>query len=153
VCSHVLVAWDAPALTNVVTITGQPPSGPPVSGTSSVVTNVAKQAVSPVCAVNESAIVLRGAAGSKREPFTVHISTIGIREIAFLLDGHKVKTLKPGQARYGQFSLRVDPRKLSFGAHTLSAKTVMADPVCPPIARAAVFVRPKPKTITPKFTG
>jgi hypothetical protein len=106
-----------------------------------------------VCTVSEAAIVLQGGAGSKREPFTVHISAVGIKEITFLLDGHKVKTLNSSQAKNGQFSLRIDPRKLGYGAHTLSVTTVMTDAVCPRIARAAVFVRPKPKTITPKFTG
>ena len=153
VCSHVLVAGDAPQLTNVATVTGQPPSGPPVSGTSSVVTNVAVQAVSPVCAVNQSAIVLRGGTGSKRRPFRVHISALGIKEITFLLDGHKIKTLKSSQAKKGQFSLRVNARKLRHGAHTLVAKAVPTDPACPAIARTAVFVRPRPAVVKPKFTG
>jgi hypothetical protein len=152
-CSHLLVAGDAPQLTNVATVTGQPPSGPPVSGTSSVVTNVAVQAVSPVCAINESAIVLRGGAGSKRRRFKVHISAVGIKEIKFLLDGHKVKTLKSSQAKKGQFSVRIDPRKLRHGAHTLSARAVPTDPACPAIARTAVFVRPRPAVVKPKFTG
>jgi hypothetical protein len=153
VCSHVLVAGDAPQLTNVATVTGQPPSGPPVSGTSSVVTNVAVQAVSPVCTVNQSAIVLRGGAGSKRRPFRVHISALGIKEITFRLDGHKIKTLKSSQAKKGKFSLRIDPRKLRHGAHRLSARTVSTDAACPPLARSAVFVRPRPAVVKPKFTG
>jgi hypothetical protein len=45
-CSHVLTANDASPFTNTATVTGQPPSGPPVIGTSSVTAN--KQAVSPV---------------------------------------------------------------------------------------------------------
>jgi plastocyanin len=45
-CSHVLTASDSSPFTNTATVTGQPPSGPPVSGTSSVVAN--KQAVLPV---------------------------------------------------------------------------------------------------------
>jgi hypothetical protein len=134
-CSHLLVAGDAPQLTNVATATGQPPSGPPVSGTSSVVTNVAVQAVSPVCAINQSAIVLRGAAGSKRRRFKVHISALGIKEIKFLLDGRKFKTLKSSQAKKGQFSVRIDPRKLRHGTHTLSVKAVPTDPACPAITR------------------
>ena len=39
-CSHVLAAGDAPSFTNVGTITGTPPSGPPVSGTGTVVTTL-----------------------------------------------------------------------------------------------------------------
>jgi plastocyanin len=45
-CSHVLTASDSSPFTNTATVTGQPPSGPPVSGTASVVAN--KQAVLPV---------------------------------------------------------------------------------------------------------
>jgi len=151
VCSHVLMAGDAPQLTNVATVTGQPPSGPPVSGTSSVVTNVAQLAVSPVCVV--STIVLRGGAGSKRRPFTVHISTLGIKEITFLLDGRRVKTAKSSHAKKGVFSLRVDPRKLRYGAHTLSVRAIPIDPACPSTAKTALFVRPRPRMIKPKFTG
>ena len=39
-CSHVLAAGDVPQFTNVATVTGQPPTGPPISGTSTVVVNV-----------------------------------------------------------------------------------------------------------------
>ncbi len=45
-CSHVLTAGDASPFTNTATVTGAPPSGTPVSGTSSVIAN--KQAVSSV---------------------------------------------------------------------------------------------------------
>ncbi len=39
-CSHVLAAGDAPQFTNTASATGQPPSGPPVSGSDTVVTFV-----------------------------------------------------------------------------------------------------------------
>src|SRR5205823_13965244 len=44
-CSHQYRHGDSPALTNVATVTGQPPSGPPVHGTSQVTTK--KRTVSP----------------------------------------------------------------------------------------------------------
>jgi len=37
-CSHVLQAGDAPQFTNTASVTGQPPQGPPVSATDTVVT-------------------------------------------------------------------------------------------------------------------
>ena len=114
---------------------------------------LAAQQVQAQCAINESAIVLSGGTGSKRGPFTVHISSLGIKQITFLLDGKKIKTLKSSQAKGGQFSLRIDPSKLHFGAHTLTVRTVMTDAACPPVARAAVFVQPHGRWITPKFTG
>jgi hypothetical protein len=45
-CSHVLTGADASPFTNTATVTGAPPSGPPVVGTSSVTAN--KQAVAVV---------------------------------------------------------------------------------------------------------
>jgi len=45
-CSHLLAAGDPSPFTNTATVTGQPPSGPPVEGTASVSAN--KQAVAPV---------------------------------------------------------------------------------------------------------
>jgi uncharacterized repeat protein (TIGR01451 family) len=47
-CSHLLGAGDAPSFTNVATVTGQPPSGPPLSGTGSVVATVAIPGISVV---------------------------------------------------------------------------------------------------------
>jgi uncharacterized repeat protein (TIGR01451 family) len=48
-CSHVLTATDASPFTNTAVITGQPPSGPPVSGTAKVTAD--KQAVAPITIV------------------------------------------------------------------------------------------------------
>jgi hypothetical protein len=45
-CTHVLTANDANPFTNTATVTGTPPSGPPVSGTSSVTAK--KAAVKPI---------------------------------------------------------------------------------------------------------
>jgi uncharacterized repeat protein (TIGR01451 family) len=44
-CSHVLSASDIPSFTNVGTITGNPPSGPPLTGTGIVVANVTQAAI------------------------------------------------------------------------------------------------------------
>jgi uncharacterized protein YbcV (DUF1398 family) len=152
-CSHVLKATDAPQFTNAVTVTGQPPSGPPVSGASTVVTNVAQQAVAAVCSVSVGSITLHGGSGSRRRPFTVRISALGVKQITFYLDRHKLKTLTKAQAKNGQFTIRIDPRKLSYGAHTVSVKAIMSDANCANLARAAVFVHPRPPVVKPKFTG
>jgi hypothetical protein len=45
-CSHVLKASDSSPFTNTATVTGRPPSGPPVDGTASV--TVSKQALRPI---------------------------------------------------------------------------------------------------------
>jgi hypothetical protein len=171
-CSHVLQASDGSQLVNVATVTGQPPSGPPVSATSSVTTNVTasvptnvakqvvvaappapKQVVAAVCSISEGSIKLHGANGSKSGPFTVTISALGIKQITFYLDNRKLKTLTKAQAKNGQFTIKIDPRKLRFGAHTVSVKTVMSDANCAKLARAGVFVHPHPSVVKPKFTG
>jgi hypothetical protein len=103
--------------------------------------------------VSGSGDVLVGAGGSKRRPFIVRIQSLGIKQITFYVDGHKLKTLSASQAKGGFFSVTIDPRKYGYGGHTVSVKTVMVDAACPNLARAAVFVRPHPPVVVPKFTG
>ena len=146
-CEHTLTSVGPYA--NEATVVGN--EKPQTSN--KVVAQVGSQQVKAQCAINELAIVLSGATGSKRGPFTVRIPSLGIKQITFLLDGKKIKTLKSSQAKGGKFSLRIDPSKLHYGAHTLTVRTVMTDAACPPVARAAVFVRPHTPVVTPKFTG
>ncbi len=115
---------------------------------------VAKFEVLPaVCAVSAKAFALHGANGSKRRIFTVRVNSAGIRKITFYLDGRKLKTLSPAQARHGQFVVRINPRRLSFGAHRVSISAVLKPADCGKVARAAVFVRARPAKARPKFTG
>jgi SdrD B-like protein len=150
-CSHVVQAGDVPQLTNAATVTGQPPSGSPVSGESSVVANVAAQVVKAECTLSESSIVLHGVGGSKRKPFTVSISSLGIKQITFYLDKHKLKTLTQKQAKNGKYTIKIDPRKLSYGAHKVLLRTVMSDAICAKLSRSGVFIHPRPAI--PRFTG
>ncbi len=113
----------------------------------------AKQAVQAKCTLSESLVVLHGGSGAKKSPFTVAISALGIKQITFYLDGHKLKTLTAAQAQKGQFNVRIDPAKLHYGAHKVTVTTVMSESVCPAIARSAVFVHPRPAVVKPKFTG
>ncbi len=113
----------------------------------------AQQAVQAKCTLSESLVVLQGGSGAKKSPFTVHISALGIKQISFYLDGHKLKTLTASQAQKGQFNVRIDPAKLHYGAHKVTVTTVMSESVCPAIARSAVFVHPRPAVVKPKFTG
>ncbi|HTY95535.1 MAG TPA: hypothetical protein VMB91_00730 [Solirubrobacteraceae bacterium] len=118
-----------------------------------VVQTPAIQQVQGKCSLSESQIVLHGASGSKHGPFTIHISSLGIKQITFYLDGHKLKTLAAAQARNGQFSVRIDAGKLHYGVHRVSVRTVMSDSLCAAIARAGVFVHARPAAVKPKFTG
>jgi uncharacterized repeat protein (TIGR01451 family) len=140
---------ESGTFTNVAIVTGneKPKESNPV------VVEAAKQIPGAQCTINEEAIVIHGGTGSKRSPFTIHVPSLGIKEITFRLDGKKIKTLTSAQATNGQFTIHIDPRKLHYGAHTVSITTVMTDAACPKIARAAVFVRPRPQRVPPKFTG
>ncbi len=114
---------------------------------------VEAQIVQAACTINEPSIVLRGVSGSKSKPFTAHISALGIKELTFYVDGRKIKTLKAANAKNGVFSVKIDPRKLRYGAHKVSVKAVMTDAACAAIARKAVFVHPRPAKVKPTFTG
>jgi hypothetical protein len=96
---------------------------------------------------------LHGATGLKRAPFTLSISSAGIKQIMFYLDGREIKVLKQSQAKGGKFTLKIDPRKLSYGPHKLTVKTFMSNRSCARIARKGVFVRPHSERVEPKFTG
>jgi hypothetical protein len=50
-------------------------------------------------------------------------------------------------------TIKIDPRKLRYGAHKLSITTIMSDTACANLARAGVFVHPHPPIVKPKFTG
>ena len=105
------------------------------------------------CSLSESTIALSGASGARRKPFTVKIGSLGIREITFYLDGRELRTLTAAQAKGPNYAVRVDPRKLSHGPHTVSVSTVMDNAACTPIARSSVFVRPRTTHLVPRFTG
>ena len=146
-CEHTLTTSGS--YTNVAEIEGGGKKQP----SNKVIVNVPAQLVKAQCTISETLIVLHGASGSKRSAFTVHIPALGIKEITFYLDGKKIKTLSAAQAKNGEFDVKIDPGKLPYGAHKVSVKTTMSDSACPPLARSAVFVHPRPRTIKPKFTG
>jgi hypothetical protein len=105
----------------------------------------------PLCILPQP--VLRGASGPKRGTFTLQISSLGIKQITFYLDGRKLKTLQHSQAKGGKFTIKIDPRKLSYGAHKVSIKTLMSNPNCALISRSGVFVRPHAQRVVLRFTG
>jgi hypothetical protein len=105
----------------------------------------------PQCVVPQP--VLGGASGPKRGIFTLQIGALGIKQITFYLDGHKLKTLRQAQAKGGKFAIKVDASKLSYGAHRVSVKTLMSNPNCASISRSGVFVRPDTRVAVLPFTG
>jgi uncharacterized repeat protein (TIGR01451 family) len=168
-CSRLLSSTGSYA--NDATVTGTPADGNPVTHTSNRVevvvppasvpavsngpssqpaVNVPLQEVLP-CKVSQPAF--HGPSGPERGVFTVRVNSAGIQQITFYLDGHKLKTLKQSQAKSGKFAIKIDPRKLSHGAHTLSIKGIGTDPKCGSIARSSVFVHPLTASRAVKFTG
>jgi uncharacterized repeat protein (TIGR01451 family) len=135
---------------NTVEACATAPSQPAASN---VAASAPQQAVKAVCSVSEPSLTLHGATGPKRVKFTVHIGSLGIKKITFYLDGRKLKTLNASQAKNGVFSLTINPRKLSYGAHRVSVKTVMSSSACANIARSAVFVHAHAGAVSPEFTG
>ena len=149
--SNQVVVGVSPQLARIGVPTGSPASGalPQTAGS--------KSPGKPRAGVGERCIasrpVLHGASGPKQDVFTVEVSSTGIRQITFYLDGHKLSTLKQSQAKHRKFALKIDPRKLSFGAHRVSVSTVMSNPDCARVALANVFVHARTARAVPKFTG
>ena len=109
------------------------------------------QKVGGVC--EASPPILRGASGPKSGTFTAQVSSAGIKQITFYLDGRRLKTLRSGQARRGTYSMTINPRKLAYGQHKLSVKTLPADVNCAAAARTGVFVHPRPQQAVARFAG
>ncbi len=156
-CSHVLSA-SGPYV-NVASVTATPPGEPPLTISShEVQVNVstepaAKTGVGASAECHVPTPALQGATGPERGTFTVHVSASGVKQITFYLDGRKVKTLKASQAKRKAFSLKINAEKLSYGAHRLSFKTVMASAACAETSAGRVFVRPFTAHVKLHFTG
>lgn len=148
-CSHMLASTGR--YVNQATVTGTAQGASPLTETSNPVeVTVAAQQVAP-CKASQPPF--RGPTGPKLRPFTVQVSSQGIQQITFYLDGRKLKTFKQSQAKGGKFTIKVDPRKLSHGAHTVAIRGIRAEPNCGAIAAASSFVRPFAAARKVKFTG
>jgi uncharacterized repeat protein (TIGR01451 family) len=117
-----------------------------------------KQLVQPppqvgVLARCEASPRMGGISGPQRRPFTVRVSSRGVKRITFYIDGHRVRTLQRSQAKGGQFSIKINPRRLKYGPHRVSFKTVEINPSCATTASARTFVRPFTARVAPRFTG
>ncbi len=154
-CSHVLTSVGS--YINEAAVTGTPEGQAPITHASNQVEALAAKAeakpetvssepkpkitVLPRC---ERALpALPAASGAKRTPFKVRLNAGTVKLIIVYLDGRKLKTLKPAQARGGKFTILIDPRRLSYGAHRLLIKARAKDPNCASIARSGVFVHPQ----------
>ncbi len=158
-CSHVLSASGA--YVNVATVTATPPGEPPLTVVSHEVEVKAsttpkpegKGGVLPSEECHVPTPALQGATGPERGTFTVHVSSNGVKQITFYLDGRKVKTLGQSQSKGKPFSLKINAAKLSYGAHRVSFKTVMVSAACAETSAGRVFVRPYQARVKLHFTG
>jgi hypothetical protein len=161
-CSHLLGSESK--FVNVASVSAAPPGEKPQQLESNEVVVLvgalppgAKPGSTPpggavlgICEVSRP--VLRGLSGSERGPFMVTVRSTGIRQITFYLDGRKQQTMKNSQAKGGSFRLKLDARKLRFGVHRVSFKTLMQNNACAQTAATRPFVRPK-ALVLPRFTG
>jgi hypothetical protein len=137
---------------NEASVSGNEGTGPKSSNR--VVVNVPPGqhvVLSEKCEAPSAKYVLMGAVGPKHKTFTVSITATGVTSITFYLGGHKLKTLTPSQAKHGKFTIKIDPKSLTFKQHRLS---VVAALKCgEKITRSSTFVHVPAKTVVPEFTG
>ena len=154
-CQHVLTTSGTYA--NVATLSGGRPGQDPLSLTSPevkvIVPTPGKQVVLPEKVKCASSPQMRNVSGPQRRPFTVRVGSAGVKQITFYLDGRRLRTMRQSQAKHGAFSVRIDPRKLKYGPHRVSFKTVQTNSSCATTASARTFVRPFAARVAPHFTG
>jgi hypothetical protein len=152
-CTHVALSGDGSTITNTATVTGTPPKGPQVGPlSSSVLANVASQGVLPAKSCVSGTVTLNGAAGCTRRPFKAKLSSAGVVKVTFYLDGRKLRTMTSKEARSGRLLIGIDPRKLAYGVHRLTAKIELT---CghKQIVRTLIFIHCRPPVVKPTFTG
>ncbi len=110
---------------------------------------VAAHAVKAACFA--SPVRLSGVIGRVRNTFSAHLTSLGVKSVTFYLDGRKLETMtKP---RHGRFSITIDARALSYGAHRLLAKATSKNHNCARASRSGTFVHVKAAATIPVFTG
>jgi hypothetical protein len=104
--------------------------------------------VRPVCA---RYVALRGLAETAGRSVSAYLPAIGIKSVTFFVDQRKLVTLiRPSHQR---FAIRLDTSRFGLGVHRLTAKVTMRDPGCAHAAIVGTFIRVKPRSSSPKFTG
>jgi uncharacterized repeat protein (TIGR01451 family) len=157
-CMHTITG-TAP-YTNVAYVKGTPPAGQgaPITRESNVVVVKAvepkKEVGGAKCPVNPGEFTLRNASGPKRHKFVVKLKAAGITQVTFYLDGHKIKTVHASSSKKQKyFTITIDPRRLKYGPHKLSASAEFSDPACGAVKPTSVFVHPRAGTKRVNFTG
>jgi hypothetical protein len=135
-----------------LTVAGVPPAGvtasaPSTSAPASVVSAVANQKA--VCTA--STAVLSGVVRVVRNSLTARVSALGVKRVAFYLDARRLATkTKP---KGNGFSITINTKKLSYGAHRVKAKVTMKASACGPESLSGTFIHARAAAIAPAFTG
>ncbi|HEX2703030.1 MAG TPA: hypothetical protein VHM72_06330 [Solirubrobacteraceae bacterium] len=97
-----------------------------------------------------SPVVLRGVPQIVTNSLFAYVAAPGVKSVTFYLDGHKLETLtRPSDRR---FSIAVNARTLSYGAHRLKVKVTMDRSSCAN-ETAGTFIHVKPASLQPTFAG
>jgi hypothetical protein len=124
-----------------VTVAGTP--GPaPESTPPAVIVKAACIATPPV---------LRGVVRRVRNHLSASVTAPGAKSVTFYLDGRKLKTV--AQPKNSRFSLTINTKRLSYGAHRVRTTVTMSDSNCANGALAARFIHAKAAAIRPTFAG
>jgi hypothetical protein len=97
------------------------------------------------------AAVLGGVVRVVRNSVTAHVTALGVKSVVFYLDARKLVTqTKP---KGNRFSITIDTKKLSYGAHRVKAKVTMKESACAHASLSGTFIHAKAAAIAPAFTG
>ncbi len=100
---------------------------------------------------------LRGPQGCVRSGFTASVKSAGVKSVVFYLDGHRLRSMGPANARKGLISLYIPVSKLNVGAHrvkaTITMKPLSSGGKASKASRSLTVVRCHSAVVTPRFTG
>ena len=100
---------------------------------------------------------LRGPQGCVRNGFTASVKSAGVSRAVFYLDGRRLKSLGPSNARKGLLSVYINAAKLKVGPHrvraTITMKPASAGAKAAQASRSLTVVRCRSAVVTPHFTG
>ncbi len=150
-CSHVVVAADYPTYVNVAQVTATPPGGSPLPPQrSSVLANVPKGGVSPVCVA--SALKIKQTTTNKGQTVNAIVTGGGLKKVVFSLDGRAVQTLTKPNISGGRYQLSIKLAGTRYGTHSVTAKATNS---CGKASSDGLtFSHNAPvKKIVPRFTG
>ena len=148
-CSSHTAPTDT-TLHNVATVTGQPPSGPPINATASADVPLVRQGVLPLL---PGAAQLRGPTGCVSN--ATHVLTVRGKRIArvtFYVDGRYIGT-RTRPNRGTAYTVTVRGSRLRRGSHVVTARVTYLPDTNPQTKILRLSFARCARSVTPKFTG